>query len=310
MAFDLTGKRIWVAGHNGMVGRALLRALARKSCEVLTVERRALDLRDQDQTEAWIDAHRPDAIFIAAAKVGGIAANVAQPAAFIYDNLSIGANIIHAAYRAKVRKLLFLGSSCIYPKLAPMPITEDALLTSPLEPTNEYYAIAKIAGLRMRQAYRKQYSCDFISAMPTNLYGPYDHFEPEFSHVVPGLIYKLHQAKIRQLPFVTVWGTGTPRREFLHVDDLAAALVLLLRDYSGAEPINVGCGTDISIRELATLLAEIIGFKGELRFDPSRPDGTPRKLLDISKISRLGWKPSMPLAEGLAATYDWYVRNQ
>ena len=309
MTFDLRGKKIWVAGHNGMVGRALMRQLQSEHCTLLTVSRQELDLCNQQQVHTWMQAHKPDAIFIAAATVGGIGANMEFPAEFIYNNLAIATNVIEAAYRAEVTKLLYLGSSCIYPRDTSQPMAEDALLTGPLEPTNQYYAIAKIAGIKMCEAYRAQYGCNFISAMPPNLYGPDDHFNPDYAHVIPALIYKLHQAKINGEPRVSVWGTGKAKREFLYVDDLAQALVLLMRNYSEAQHINVGCGHDITIKALVSLLADIIGYKGELYFDTSRPDGTPRKLFDISRISALGWTPSTDLRDGLINTYDWYVKQ-
>jgi len=307
--FPLAGRRVWVAGHRGMVGSALVRRLASTGCEVLTVGREAVDLTRQADVEAWLAANRPEAVFLAAARVGGIHANDSRPAEFIYENLAIQTNVIHAAWRVGVRKLLFLGSSCIYPRLAPQPITEDALLTGPLEPTNQWYAIAKIAGLKMCQAYRRQYGCDFISAMPTNLYGPGDNYDLEQSHVVGALIVKTHRAKMTHAPTLEVWGTGMPRREFLHVDDLADALVFLMENYSAEETINVGTGTDITIRELAETIAEVVGYRGRFVFDTSRPDGTPRKLLDVSRLTALGWTAKIPLKEGLKQAYDWYVRN-
>lgn len=306
MPLELRGKKVWVAGHNGMVGRALVRALASKGCTLLTATREELDLRDQASVHRWMDANRPDVIFMAAAKVGGIGANASLPADFIYDNLTIAGNVIHAAYTGGVEKLLFLGSSCIYPKHAPQPITEDALLSSALEPTNQWYAIAKIAGLKLCQAYREQHGCNFISVMPTNLYGPHDHFDPELSHVIPSLMYKLHRAKLAQSPSVTIWGTGTAKREFLHVDDLAAACVMLMERYAQSEPINIGCREDISIKEIAQILRGIVGYEGELVFDTSKPDGAPRKLLDVSRIRALGWAPAIALQAGLSSTYAWY----
>ena len=309
MAFNLRGKKIWVAGHNGMVGRALIRALASEECDILTVDRQQLDLRDQQGVGQWMSEYKPDAIFLAAAKVGGIGANQSAPAEFLYDNLAIASNVIHAAYLAQVQKLLFLGSVCIYPKFADVPVKEEALLTGALEPTNQAYAMAKIAGLKMCEAYREQYGCDFISAMPTNLYGPYDHFNAESSHVIPALIHKLHHAKRENAASVTIWGTGTPRREFLHVDDLASALILLMREYSEAEAINIGCGVDILIKDLAAMLVDVIGYKGELLFDTSKPDGTPRRHLDTTKMDAMGWKYSTDLREGLEATYDWYLTH-
>jgi GDP-L-fucose synthase len=308
-AFSLDGKRVFVAGHRGMVGSALVRRLAAEPCEVLTVERREVDLTRQAETESWIAEARPDLIFLAAARVGGILANDTFPADFLYDNLMIEANIIAAAHRAGVRKLVFLGSSCIYPKFAPQPIPEDALLTGPLEPTNEWYAIAKIAGIKLAQAFRKQHGRDFISVMPTNLYGPEDNFDLATSHVLPALIRKAHESKLSGEKSLTIWGTGKARREFLHVDDCADALVFLAKTYSGAEHVNAGYGEDISILELARLVAEIVGFQGEIACDTTRPDGTPRKLMDSERLKRLGWHPRVPLREGIASTYRWYVER-
>ncbi|HEX6102558.1 MAG TPA: GDP-L-fucose synthase, partial [Alphaproteobacteria bacterium] len=287
--YELAGKRVWVAGHRGMVGAALVRRLDREGCEILTVTRTEVDLRRQSEVEDWVNAARPHAVFLAAATVGGILANDTRPAEFIYDNLVIETNIIHAAWTARVEKLLFLGSSCIYPKLAPQPMREDALLTGPLEPTNQWYAVAKIAGIKLAEAYRRQYGADFISAMPTNLYGPGDNFELKGSHVVPALIAKTHAAKESGAKQFEIWGTGKPRREFLFVDDLADALVFLMRQYSGPEHVNVGTGSDVTIRELAELVRKVVGFEGGFRFDSSKPDGTPRKLLDVSKLAQLGW---------------------
>jgi GDP-L-fucose synthase len=307
--YSLRGKRLWVAGHQGMVGSALLRRLAQIDCTVLTVARAELDLTRQAAVEAWMEKARPQAVFMAAAKVGGIAANDRWPAQFLYDNLAIAANVIHAAEAADVEKLLFLGSSCIYPKLAPQPIKEAALLSGPLEPTNEWYAIAKIAGLKLCQAYRREYGCDFIAAMPTNLYGPDDHFDLTTSHVIPALMRKAHEAKITGAIEFVVWGTGTPRREFLHVDDAADALIHLMTHYSGASHVNVGSGSDLTILELAKLIANVVGFTGQIVTDPSKPDGTPRKLLDTSKLDNLGWHPKIGLEEGLASTYKWFVSH-
>jgi GDP-L-fucose synthase len=301
--FPLVGKRVWVAGHKGMVGSAIVRRLQRENCEVLTADRKSLDLRDQAATRAWVTQNSPDAIFVAAAKVGGILANDSYPADFLYDNLIIEANVIEAAFRAKVSKLLFLGSSCIYPKFAAQPITEDALLTGALEPTNEWYAVAKIAGVKLCQAYRKQFGSDFISAMPTNLYGPGDNYDLNTSHVVPALIRKAHEAKLRRDTKLEIWGSGTPKREFLHVDDCADAVVHLMKIYSSAEHVNVGCGEDISIFDLTKMVADIVGFHGEIVRDPSKPDGAPRKLLDISRLRALGWQPSLSLCDGLTNTY-------
>jgi len=307
--YSLAGKRVWVAGHTGLVGAALVRRLGREGCEVLTVARAEVDLRRQVEVEAWIASARPDAVFLAAATVGGIGANAAFPAEFLYDNLAIAANVIEAARRGGAEKLLFLGSSCIYPRDAPQPISEDALLTGPLEPTNEAYAIAKIAGLKLTQAYRAQYGCDFISAMPTNLYGPGDNFNLASSHVLPALLRKAHEAKLRGETAITVWGTGAPRREFLHVDDCADALVFLMRRYSAGETVNVGVGEDISIADLAELVRRVASFTGEIRYDRAKPDGTPRKLLDVSRLTSLGWKPSISLKDGVAETYRWFTAS-
>ena len=301
--FPLQGKRVWVAGHRGMVGSAIVRRLEREDCEILAVGRDQVDLRNQAQVNAWMAEARPDAVFLAAAKVGGILANDSYPADFLYDNLMIEANVIEAAYRNQVAKLLFLGSSCIYPKFAPQPIPEDALLTGPLEPTNEWYAIAKIAGIKLAQAYRKQHGCDFISAMPTNLYGPGDNFDLNTSHVLPALIRKAHEAKLAGADHITIWGTGSPRREFLHVDDMADACVFLMQRYSAFEHVNVGSGEDITILELAKLVCEVAGFEGRIESDTSKPDGTPRKLMSGDRLKALGWVPSMNLQEGLVNLY-------
>lgn len=303
MLFDVTGKRVFVAGHAGMVGRALVRRLGDEDCTILTGDRRSLDLTRQESVERWLRAEVPDVVIVAAAKVGGIAFNSSHPANFLYDNLAIALNIIHAAYKTGVNKLLFLGSSCIYPRLAPQPMREDMLLTGPLEPTNQWYAIAKIAGLKLIEAYRRQYDADFIAAMPTNLYGPGDNYHPEHGHVPAALIRRFHEAKVSEAATVTAWGSGAPRREFLCVDDLADACVFLLKHYSGDEFINIGTGKDISIAEFAELVAEIVGFKGQIVFDRSRPDGTPKKLLDVSKVNGLGWRAKTDLREGLAAAY-------
>jgi GDP-L-fucose synthase len=307
--YKLSGKRVWVAGHRGMVGSALLRRLAQEDCIPLTVEHADMDLTRQDQVEAWMSKSRPKAIFLAAAKVGGIAANEAAPAQFLYDNLAIAANVIHAAAAVGVEKLLFLGSSCIYPKFAPQPIPENALLTGPLEETNEWYAIAKIAGLKLCQAYRRQSGCDFVSAMPSNLYGPGDNFDLETSHVIPALMRKAHEAKLTGASEFIVWGSGAPRREFLHVDDAANALVHVMAHYSDDMHINIGAGHDLTILELAKVIADAVGFKGRIAMDPSKPDGTPRKLLDTTKLASLGWRPRIGLKEGLANTYEWFTRS-
>jgi GDP-L-fucose synthase len=300
LPYELKGKRVWVAGHRGMVGAALVRRLAAERCELLLAGRETLDLTRQDAVERWMAEARPQAVLVAAAKVGGILANDTCPAEFLYENLMIEANVIRAAADVGVEKLLLLGSSCVYPKLAAQPIGEDALLSGPLEPTNEWYAIAKIAGIKLVQAYRRQYGCDFISAMPTNLYGPGDNYDLAASHVLPALIRKAHEAKVRGEKALVVWGTGTPRREFLHVDDCADALVSVLKLYSDVEPINIGSGEDLSIAELARLVAEVVGFSGATVFDASKPDGTPRKLLNGEKLRALGWRPRIGLREGIA----------
>lgn len=305
--FDLRGKRIFVAGHRGMVGSAIVRRLARETCAVLTAPRAELDLKDQAAVRAWFAQHRPDAVFLAAAKVGGILANDSCPADFLYDNLMIEANIIEAAHRSDVAKLLFLGSSCIYPKFAPQPITEEALLTGPLEPTNEWYAVAKIAGIKLCQAYRRQHGRDFISAMPTNLYGPGDNFDLQSSHVMPALIRKAHDAKRAGASSITVWGTGTPRREFLHVDDLADACVFLMTHYSGDAHVNAGSGSDVTILELTRMVCDAVGFTGAIEHDLSKPDGTPRKLMSGEKLRAMGWSPSIGLEQGIAAVYEYFV---
>ncbi len=298
---------IFVAGHSGLVGSAIVRRLRAAGASSLLLRTHAeLDLVSAAAVEQFFAEQQPQYVFLAAAKVGGIEANRTQPAQFLRDNLLIQTNVIDAAYRCGTRKLLFLGSSCIYPRLAPQPISEDYLLTGPLEPTNEWYAIAKIAGLKMCQAYRREYGFDAICAMPTNLYGPGDNFDLRQSHVLAALMRKCHEAKLAHAPSVEVWGTGTPRREFLHVDDLADACLFLMQHYSGEVPINVGWGEDLSIAELAHQVAAIVGFEGSLRFDSSKPDGTPRKLLDTSRLAALGWRPTISLEAGLAATYDWY----
>jgi len=310
LPYNLAGKRVWVAGHRGMVGSALVRRLAREKCTVLTSERGELDLRDGKAVGEWVRAKKPEAVFLAAAKVGGIVANDSYPADFLFDNLVIETAIIHAAFEAKVEKLCFLGSSCIYPKFAPQPIPEEALLTGPLEPTNEGYAIAKIAGIRLCQAYRRQYGCDFISAMPTNLYGPGDNFNLENSHVIPAFLRKADDAKRAKAASMAIWGSGTPRREFLHVDDCADALVFLMENYSDAGHINVGSGQDQTIDELARLVMKVVGFSGQLTHDTSRPDGTPRKLMSNAKLAAMGWSPRISLEAGLAQTYRWYKEQE
>ncbi|MFA6125293.1 MAG: GDP-L-fucose synthase [Sphingomonas sp.] len=307
--FSLENKRVWVAGERGMVGRAIVRRLAGEGCTIVSPERR-IDLRDQAATFAWLDEAKIDLIFLAAAKVGGIAANNAFPGEFLYDNLMIEANVIEGARRARVAKLVFLGSSCIFPKMAPQPIPESALLTGPLEPTNEWYAIAKIAGLKLCAAYRRQYGCDFISAQPTNLYGPFDNFDLESSHVLPALLRKAHEAKLAGAAEMTVWGSGTPLREFLHVDDLADALVFLAQTYSAEDFVNIGTGEEFSIAELAHMVSAAVGFPGTLVFDATRPDGTPRKLIDTTRLQGLGWKPSIPMQRGLAEVYDWFLEHR
>lgn len=303
--FPLEGRRVWVAGHRGMVGAALTRRLAMEGAEVVAIDRRGMDLRRQKDVEGWLAANRPDVVVLAAATVGGIAANAERPAEFLYDNLAIAQNVIDGAWKAGVERLLFLGSSCIYPKLAPQPIPEDALLTGPLEPTNEAYAIAKIAGVKLVQAYRAQYGARFISAMPTNLYGPGDRFDEAVGHVAPSLLLRMLRARLDGARQVTVWGTGAPSREFLHVHDLAEACVTLLRCYDGAGPVNVGGGAEVSIRDLAAIVARVVGFEGRIVFDRSKPDGTPRKLLDSSKIYALGWRPEIDLETGLRDAYFW-----
>jgi GDP-L-fucose synthase len=305
--FELKGKTVFVAGHRGMVGGALVRRLAQEKVELVTAGRSGLDLRDQAAVFDWFAAKAPQVVFLAAAKVGGIAANDKLRAEFLYDNLTIAANVIHAAYVNRTEKLMFLGSSCIYPKLAPQPLREDAMLTGPLEPTNEPYAVAKIAGIKMAEAYRSQYSCDFISVMPTNLYGPGDNYHPEYSHVVAALIRRFHEAKLARTPDVVVWGTGTPRREFLYVDDMADACVHLMKTYSAAGMVNIGVGEDISIAEFARLVADAVGYAGMIRFDTTRPDGTPQKLLDVSRLTALGWRARTSLKDGIKLAYQAYL---
>ncbi|WP_332711415.1 GDP-L-fucose synthase [Pelagibacterium mangrovi] len=310
MAWGLENKRIWVAGHRGMVGSALVRRLAGEPCEVITAGRETLDLTRQAEVETFIAETRPDAIVLAAARVGGILANDTYPVDFLVQNLQIETNIFAAAHASDVDRLLFLGSSCIYPRLAPQPIAEDALLTGPLEPTNQWYAIAKIAGIKLAQAYRKQFGRNYISAMPTNLYGPGDNFDLRSSHVLPALIRKAHEAKQRGDAAITIWGTGTPRREFLHVDDCADALVFLLKSYSGDEHVNVGSGRDLTILELAQKVCATVGFAGTIRTDPAKPDGTPRKLMSNGKLRAMGWTPTISLDEGIADTYRWFLTHK
>lgn len=307
--YNLSGKRVWVAGHNGMVGAAVAQRLKSEDCEILTVGRDRLDLCDQRATCEWITANNPDVVVIAAAKVGGILANDTYPADFLYDNLMIGANIIHAAHEAGVEKLLFLGSSCVYPKEAAQPIGESALLSGPLEPTNEAYAVAKIAGIKLCEAYRKQHGCDFISVMPCNLYGPGDTFDAQNSHVIPALMMKAHEAKENEAKEIVLWGSGQPLREFLYVDDLADAVVFALQNYSDVQPLNIGFGEDISIAALAETVAEVVGFKGELVYDAGKPDGIFRKLMDSSRIRNAGWQPRISLKEGLTQSYAWYLEK-
>lgn len=307
--YSLKGKRVWVAGHKGMVGSAIARRLASEDCSILLADRAKVDLRNQDQVTAFMRETRPQLVFLAAAKVGGILANATYPANFLFDNLAIQNNVIDAAYRIEVEKLVFLGSSCIYPKHAPQPIREDALLTGPLEPTNEWYAVAKIAGLKLCEAYRKQYGCDYVSAMPTNLYGPGDNFNLESSHVAAALLVKALQAKETGAKTLNVWGSGKPLREFMHVDDCADALVYIAKHYSEDQHINAGSGQEVSIAELARILLDVTGAKAELVFDASKPDGTPRKLMDSSRLSALGWRPRIGLREGMAQTLEWYRAN-
>jgi GDP-L-fucose synthase len=309
LPFELDGKTVFIAGHRGMVGGALTRRLGQEGATLLTASRADLDLRDQAAVNRWFAGNRPQVVFVAAAKVGGIAANNALRGQFIYDNLAITTNIIHAAFANQAEKLMFLGSSCIYPRLAAQPISEEALLTGPLEPTNEPYAIAKIAGIKMVEAYRKQYDADFISVMPTNLYGPGDNYHPEHSHVVAALIKRFHEATLSKASRVVVWGTGAPRREFLHVDDLADACVFLMKNYSDPRPVNIGTGEDISIAEFAAEVAVTVGYSGEIEFDASRPDGTPRKLLDVGRLSRLGWRARISLRDGLRLAYDAFLEE-
>jgi len=308
--YDLRGKRVWVSGHRGMVGQALVRRLQSESCTILTTSRDELDLRVGDKVTSWIKREKPQAIILAAATVGGILANDTRPGEFLYDNIAISSNIIEGARQAGVEKLLNLGSSCIYPRNAPQPMNESALLTGALEPTNQWYAIAKISAIMMCRAYRKQYGCDFISAMPTNLYGPGDNYDLQSSHVLPALIAKAHAAKTGKQDKFVVWGTGTPRREFMYVDDLADALVHLLQHYSDEEHVNVGVGYDVTIREVAELVMRVVGAEGAISFDTSKPDGMPRKLLDSTRLLSMGWKPQTGLEEGLRKAYAWYLEHK
>jgi GDP-L-fucose synthase len=302
-------QRVWVAGHKGMVGSAIVRRMTASDQEVLTVDRAHIDLRNQAAVLKWVGNEKPDVIVLAAARVGGILANDTYPAEFLFDNLAIEANIIHAAHTSNVDRLVFLGSSCIYPKFAAQPITEDSLLTGPLETTNEWYAIAKIAGIKLCQAYRRQYGRQYISIIPCNLYGPHDNFDLKTGHVFAALIRRFHEAKVAARDEVAVWGTGTPRREFLHVDDLADAVILLMNQFDAETPINCGAGFDITVAELATRIAKIVGFEGGISFDATKPDGTPRKLVDSSRIAALGWRPRIDLDEGIADSYRWFCEN-
>jgi GDP-L-fucose synthase len=308
-AFELEGKTVFVAGHRGMVGSALVRRLAQEDVKLLTVPRRELDLRDQKAVFEWFAKNTPQVVLLAAAKVGGIVANDTLRAEFLYDNLAIATNVMHAAHMNRTEKLLFLGSSCIYPKLAPQPLSEDSMLTGRLEPTNEPYAIAKIAGIKMAEAYRAQYGCDFINVMPTNLYGPGDNYHPELSHVVAALIRRFHEAKVSGATNVVVWGTGTPRREFLYVDDMADACIHLMKTYSGIDMVNIGTGEDITIADFAREVASIVGYTGAISYDTSRPDGTPRKLLDVSRLTALGWRARTSLGDGLRLAYQAYLNE-
>lgn len=309
MKYTLNGKRVWVAGHRGMVGGAVVKRLQSEDCTILTASREELDLIDQSKVNEWVQNQKPEVVIVAAAKVGGIKANNDNPVNFLYENIAIQNNIINAAHLADVERLLFLGSSCIYPKLSPQPIKEEYLLTGLLEPTNEWYAIAKIAGIKLVQAHRKQYGRDWISAMPTNLYGPGDNYDLNTSHVLPALLRKFHEAKSSNAKAVTVWGSGSPLREFMHCDDLADALIFLLKNYSDYEHINIGTGEEVTIKDLAELIASIVSFNANLRFDASKPDGTPRKLMDNTKLKNIGWNNYRSLRDGIAQTYDDFVLN-
>jgi GDP-L-fucose synthase len=308
--FPLQGRRVMVAGHEGMAGSAILRRLAGEDCEILTAGHRDLDMTRQAEVEDWLAAKKPDALFLAAAKVGGIYANSTRPAEFLHDNLAIETNVIHSAWKTGVKKLLFLGSSCIYPRAAPQPVKEEALLTGPLEPTNDAYALAKIAGIKLCQAYRRQYGCDFISAMPTNLYGPGDRYDLENGHVVAALIMKIHAATKTGADTVTLWGTGTPLREFLYTEDLADGLVFMLKHYSDSPHLNLGTGKEMTIRQLAEAIAQAAGWQGKFVYDASKPDGMPRKVMDVSRLSALGWTAKTRFEDGIKAAYDWYVANK
>ncbi len=304
---NLKGKKVWVAGHRGMVGSSIIRRLASEGCRLLVCDRKEVDLRKQNIVEEWMSKNKPEFIFLAAATVGGIIANSTRPAEFIYDNITIESNIIHTAWKQNVKKLLFLASSCIYPRLADQPIKEESLLSGHLEPTNEWYAIAKIAGIKMCEAYRKQYGCNFISAMPPNLYGSNDNFGIKSSHVIPALIVKICEAKTQNRDKVEIWGTGKPRREFMFVDDLADSLIFLMKNFSDSQHINVGVGKDVSIEELAIIISKVVGFSGEFKYLSDYPDGAPQKLLDIQKMNKLGWRAKTSLLEGLSRTYKWYL---
>ena len=308
-SFDFTGKRVWVAGHRGMAGSAIVRRLAREQCEIVTATRSELDLLRQEDVHRWLAEQKIDAVFVAAATVGGIMANMTRPAQFLYENLVIETNVIHAARDAGVKKLLFLGSSCIYPRMAEQPMREEALLTGALEPTNEWYAIAKIAGIKLCQAFRRQYGCDFVSVMPTNLYGPGDRYDAESGHLVAALIMKIHAAKVANSPTVELWGSGTPRREFLFSEDLADACIFVMKNYSDEMFLNVGTGRDMTVLELAESIARIAGWKGKFTFDRSKPDGMPRKVMDVSRMQALGWSALTGFETGMKEAYRWYVAN-
>ena len=308
--FPLAGKRVWVAGHRGMVGAALVRRLERENCSILTANRKDLDFRNQGATHAWLSAHRPDAVFIAAALVGGIQANAARPAEFLYDNLAIASNIINGAAETGVAKLMFLGAACLYPRLAPQPMSEDSLLEGPPEPTNQWYTVAKIAGVKLCESYRQQYGKDFLSVVPANLYGPGDRFDAQSGHVIPGLMMRADAARREGASELSIWGSGNALREFMHVDDCADALVFLMQRYSDARLINVGTGQEISIGALARQIAKVVDYQGRVSFDASKPDGMPRKLLNSARILEMGWRPTIDLNEGLRATFRWYRSNR
>lgn len=308
--FALRGKRVWVAGHGGMVGSALVRRLQAEDCEILTIGRDQLDLRRQADTEAWVEANRPEVVFLAAATVGGVHANNTRPAEFLYDNLAIATNVIEAARRAQVAKLMFLGSTCINPREAAIPTPEDVLLTGPLEPTNEWYAVAKIAGIKLCHSYRRQWGCDFVACMPTNLYGPGDNFHPDHSHVIPGMINKFTTARDSGAPQVEIWGSGNAIREFLYVDDCADGVVHLMKQYSGESIINIGTGRETSVRELAETVSKVVGYQGRLHFDTTKPEGAPRRLLDSATMTGLGWRAPTTLEAGLKATIEWFATHE